>query len=235
MRKTSNKIQGIAVACLCGILALTVLVGGACSQPSTGSQEASRKKALEFVRLETTFRFDGIPETLEATETTSVGNGWQFTIEFDSRHAGYGNRSGQILAQVITHHKAEITVQGGLGVTKAVMDGVWDMIDQRMINDVEISPAPIHEVEVYFMESFPVQVGVRIKGGLRDGCTTFHDIEVKQEGNYVNIRVTVQHPQGVDCPAVYNYFEKNINLGSDFTAGVTYTLDVNDYSTTFEY
>ena len=235
MRNTSSKLKFITVSSLAILLALTVVASGACGQPATGSQEASRDKALEFVRLETTFRFDGIPETLEATETTSVGNGWQFTIEFDSRHAGYGNRSGQVLAQVITHHTAEITVQGGLGVTKAVMDGVWDMIDQRMINDVEISPAPIHEVEVYFMESFPVQVGVRIKGGLRDGCTTFRDIEVKQEGDDVNIRVTVQHPQGVNCPAVYNYFEKNINLGSDFTAGVTYTLNVNDYSTTFEY
>ena len=224
----------MAIFCVVILLTLTVVVSGACGEPAT-SQEASREKALEFVRLEATFRFDGIPETLKATETTSVGNGWQFTIEFDSRHAGYGNRSGEILAQVITHHIAEVTVQGGLGVTEAVMDGVWDMLKQRMINEIEISLAPIHEVEVNFMESFPVQVGVHIQGGLRDGCTTFHDIEVTQEGNSVNVRVTVQRPQGVDCPAVYTYFERNINLGSDFTAGETYTLDVNDYSTTFEY
>jgi hypothetical protein len=235
MRKTSNKIQGIAMVCICGLLAVIILFGGACSQPSTGSQEASRQTALEFVRLETTFRFDGIPETLEATETTSVGNGWQFTTEFDSRHAGYGNRSGQILAQVITHHTAEITVQGGLGVTKAVMDGVWDMIDQRMINDVEISLAPIHEANVTLLKSNPPQVGVYIKGGLADGCTTFHNIEVAREGNQVSITVTVQRPKDVSCPAVYTYFEKEINLGSDFTTGVTYTLDVNDYSTTFPY
>ena len=235
MRNTSSKLKFITVSSLAILLALTVVASGACGQPATGSQEASRDKALEFVRLETTFRFDGIPETLEATETTSVGNGWQFTIEFDSRHAGYGNRSGPILAQVITHHKAEITVEGGLGVTKAVMDGAWDMLKQQMLDEVEIKPAPIHEVEVYFMESFPVQVGVHIQGGLSDGCTTFHNIEVTREGNHVSILVTVQRPKDVACPAVYTTFEKTINLGSDFTEGVTYTLDVNDYSTTFSY
>jgi hypothetical protein len=121
---------------LVGIFTLLMIVAFvciACTKPSVGSKEHSQSVAEEFVRLETTFRFDGIPETLEVTSTTSVGNGWQFTIEFDSRHAGYGNRSGQVLAQVITHHTAEVTVQGGLGVTKAIMDDVWDMIDQRMV------------------------------------------------------------------------------------------------------
>ena len=121
---TIFKTREITLICLSLFLVLLISIGSSCSQPSSGSQEGSRETALEFVRLETTFRFDGIPETLKVTSTTSTGNGWQFTIEFDSRHAGYGNRSGQMLAQVITHHVAEITVQPGLGVTKAVMDEV---------------------------------------------------------------------------------------------------------------
>ncbi|MFC1994843.1 hypothetical protein ACFLVK_00335 [Chloroflexota bacterium] len=193
--------------------------------------EGSQRVAEEFVRLEATFRFDGIPETLEVTSTTSVGNGWKYTIEFDSRHAGYGNRSGQALAEVITHHVAEVTVQAGL-VTMAIMDGEWDMIKQRI--DVEIILAPIDEVKVNIMESNPPQIGVYIKGGLPDGCTTFHDIEIVQEGSIVNIEVTNQRPRGVSCPAIYTHFEKYINLGSDFTRGVTYTLKVNDYTTKFD-
>ena len=116
------------------LLMIVAFVCTACTKPQVGSKEHSQNVAEEFVRLETTFRFDGIPETLEVTTTTSIGNGWQFTIEFDSRYAGYGNRSGQVLAQVTTHHTAEVTVQSGLGVTKAIMDEVWDMIDQRMVN-----------------------------------------------------------------------------------------------------
>jgi hypothetical protein len=129
-------------------LVIILLTLVACNQSPAGSQKGSQRVAKEFVRLEATFRFDGIPETLEITSTTSVGNGWEYTVEFDSRHAGYGNRSGQVLAEVITHHMAEVTVQAGL-VTIAIMDGEWDMKKQRMlVDDMEISLAPIHEVEV---------------------------------------------------------------------------------------
>jgi hypothetical protein len=80
-----------------------------------------------------------------------------------------------------------------------------------------------------------VQVGVHIKGGLRDGCTTFHDAVVTREGNSVNIEITVQRPKDAICTQVYSFFEENLNLGSDFTSGTTYNLIVNDYTTTFVY
>jgi len=101
-------------------------------------------------------------------------------------------------------------------------------------NEIQISPAPIHEVEVRFMESFPVQVGVYIQLGIRDGCTTFHDAVVTREGDTMNIEVTTQRPKEAICDLAYRFFEKNLNLGSDFTPGSTYTLKVNDYTTTFE-
>ncbi len=228
------KKHGIIPACLLTMMVLLTLFSSACSQPSTGSQDGSRQTALEFVRLETTFLFDGISETLKATGTTSVGNGWQFTIEFDSRHAGYGDRGRRMLAYAETHHTTEITVEGGR-VTTAVMDGAWDMISQRMLSDFEIRPAPIHEVNITLLLSNPPQVSVYIKGGLSDGCTTFHDIEMTREGNTVNLEVTVQHPTDKFCPAIYTFFEKYVNLGSDFTTGTTYTINVNDSTTTFEY
>ena len=37
----------------------------------------------------------------------------------------------------------------------------------------------------------------------------------------------------MNCPAIYTWFEKDVNLGTDFAFGTTYTLNVNDYSTTF--
>jgi hypothetical protein len=133
----------IILTCISVLLVILAFTCTACTPSPASSREGSQRVAEEFVRLETTFRFDGIPETLEVTSTTSVGNGWKYTVEFDSRYAGYGNRSGKALAEVITHHVAEITVQAGL-VTTAIMDGEWDMIKQRM--DVEINPAPIDEI-----------------------------------------------------------------------------------------
>ncbi len=216
--------------CITAFLIVLTLTGISCTQSNTGSPDENQKVAAEFVKTEATYRFDGIPDTLKVTSTTSVGNGWKYTIEFDSRHAGYGNRTGQVLAEVVTHHTAEVTVQAGK-VTRAIMDGQWDMISQRM--NVEIKLAPIDEVRVYIMKSSPPQIGVYIKGGLPDGCTTFHGIETSREGNIINVKVTVQKPRGVDCPAIYTWFEKDVNLGTDFAFGTTYTLNVNDYSTTF--
>jgi len=120
------------------LLIISTLLIGSCSQPQVDSRNESQLIAEEFVRLETTFKFDGIPETLKVTSTTSLGNGWQFTIEFDSRHTGYGNRSGQVLAEVITHHTAVVIVQSSR-VETAIIDDRWDMLLQQEFSN-PISP-----------------------------------------------------------------------------------------------
>ena len=200
------------------------------------TEAGSRQIAENFVINSPTFKFDGIKYTLKLLETLypDMENTWQFVFYFESANAGYGDRTGQMVAEVITPHETIITVAWG-EVTAAVMDGKWDMIKQQMIDPVEISLAPIHAVDIFFMESFPVQIGVRITGGLRDGCTTFHDAVVIRTGNTINITVTVQKPQGVFCPAVYTFFEKNLNLGSDYKTGTSYTVKVNDYTSSFVY
>jgi len=99
------------------------------------SREESQQIAEEFVKNSPTFMFDGIEETLKLTETLPpvvTLSGWQFAFEFDSRHAGYGDRTGQVLAQVITPHQAVIVVEQGK-VTHAVIDEKWDMIKQQEI------------------------------------------------------------------------------------------------------
>jgi hypothetical protein len=101
-------------------------------------------------------------------------------------------------------------------------------------NDLEIKLAPIHELDVRFAESYPIQVFLYVKGGLSDGCTTFHGIEIKsRSGNSIKVEVTVERPKDKFCPAVYTYFEQNLNLGTDFKSGETYTVTVNDKNTTF--
>jgi hypothetical protein len=213
------------------LLVVLTLTGLACTQPSEGSQEANRKIALEFVKSEATYKFDGLPDTLKVTGAESVSEGWQFTLQFDSRHAGYGDRSGQALAEVITPHLAGVTIQSGK-VAAAILDGQWDMLKQS--KSLEIKLAPIDAVKVDILKSNPPQISVYIKGGLPDGCTTFHAIQTVREGTTVNIEVTVQRPGAVACPALYTAFEKTVNLGSDFIFGTTYTLKVNDYRTTFD-
>jgi len=98
---------------------------------------------------------------------------------------------------------------------------------------LEIRRAPIHEVRVNIAESYPQQVFVYIKGGLADSCTTFYELTTKRSGNTINIEVTIKRPKNSICAQVYGYFEKNENLGIDFTSGETYTINVNDKTTTF--
>ena len=89
----------ICISALLVILSLPIL---ACIQPSAGPQEENQRIAKEFVKREATFQFDGIPDTLKMISITPVGDGWEYTIGFDSQHAGYGNRSGQVLAEMLT-------------------------------------------------------------------------------------------------------------------------------------
>lgn len=91
--------------------------------------------AEEFVRNSSTFTFDGIEDTLQLVETLypDTENSWQFIFHFESRHAGYGDRTGQMLAQVITPHEAVITVEQGT-VKSAILDGEWDMKNQKLIH-----------------------------------------------------------------------------------------------------
>jgi hypothetical protein len=99
--------------------------------------------------------------------------------------------------------------------------------------DIEIKPAPIHEVNISFAKSLPPQVIVYIKGGLPDGCTTFRELKTGRTDKTVKITVTVQRPKEAICTEIYGFFERNENIGSDFIAGETYTVIVNDISKTF--
>jgi hypothetical protein len=106
--------------------------------PDAISKQESQEIAYEYVRNSPTFVFDGIDETLKLinTLTISIPEAWTHVFQFDSRHAGYGDREGQVLAQVITSHEVSITVEKG-EVVYASIDNKWDMLNQEeLINNV---------------------------------------------------------------------------------------------------
>ena len=100
-------------------------------------------------------------------------------------------------------------------------------------HELEIRLAHIYEVHVNVAESYPPQVFVQIKFGVRDGATTPREPTIKRVGNTIDIKVTIQRPKGRYCPYVYGTFEENINLGTDFASGETYIINVNDSTTSF--
>jgi predicted secreted protein len=104
------------------------------------TEEESQRIALQFIERSATYSFDGIKETLKLTEgvAVSIPYTWTFTINFDSAHAGYGDRTGMMLAQVITPHVVSITVEQGR-IVYASMDNKWDMLSQSDFGD-DIDP-----------------------------------------------------------------------------------------------
>ncbi len=100
------------------------------------SPEEAEGIAEEWIMNAPTYSYDGSNLTMEKHEILEAyPEQHRLNYSFISRHAGYGNRSGEMVAQVITPHNIVVTVAGG-EVTAAVIDGVWDERSQRMLADM---------------------------------------------------------------------------------------------------
>ncbi len=150
-------LKAITLALLmCAALSVVLCSYRGCAMPDKAcdTRDAASLVAESFVKNDETFRFDGMKETLSirvehaggledlvAPKLAGAAIGlaistepreYTFKAKFDSRHSGYGDRTGKYLAQVITPHEAEISVSG-CHVTSAVLDGKWDMVGERLV------------------------------------------------------------------------------------------------------
>lgn len=96
-------------------------------------------------------------------------------------------------------------------------------------------PAPIDALDVVIRESMPPQVSLKITAGLPSGCAQQHSHQVTRSGNTFAVTVLNSMPAGNPvCTMIYGMYDLTIDLGSDFAPGSTYTVQVNDKSTTFK-
>ncbi len=105
---------------------------GKLGTPTRTEADVAQDLALEYMMNSPTFLFDGIAGSMEIKEVMiaeSFPVQYFIIIEFQSSHAGYGDREGQMLAQVITPHESRVVVVSG-EVTTAVIDGVWGVREQ---------------------------------------------------------------------------------------------------------
>jgi len=96
--------------------------------------------------------------------------------------------------------------------------------------------APIEQIDVRFLESFPVQYRLDVTSGLPGGCAAFESIEVVRDGTTFTVTVTNTEPapdQEIACTMIYGYHESTADLGNDLESGTEYTVNVNDKTTTF--
>ncbi len=115
------------------------------------SLEESRDIAKNWIEEESlTYVFDG--DNLSLVEENSINdNTYSFLFSFESRAAGYGDRSDEMLAQVITPHEMEIVVKEG-NVIYAVTDNVFSEISGEMIDEEEEVLLEDLKINLYFIE-----------------------------------------------------------------------------------
>jgi hypothetical protein len=100
----------------------------------------SQDIARVFVTGSSTYAYDGSGLKLDETITLKCAQCWQFKFSFTCSHAGYGNRSGRMLAQVITPHEALVSITEGR-VAAATIDNRYDILSETMAEDTQNNDA----------------------------------------------------------------------------------------------
>ena len=79
------------------------------------NEQNAVEAALFFVENSPTYSWDGVEssiEVVEAYKTRNTNAVWDVVVAFTSANAGYGDRSDQMIATVITDHIITVTVEG---------------------------------------------------------------------------------------------------------------------------
>jgi len=69
----------------------------------------------------------------------------------------------------------------------------------------------VEEIDLFTMESFPVQMSAIVRGSLPDGCSVLDEVTVTREGNDFILEFEA-HREGEICTEAELPFEKNVPL-----------------------
>jgi hypothetical protein len=94
--------------------------------------------------------------------------------------------------------------------------------------------APIDGLDIRVLESNPPQYMLNVRAGLPSGCAERNRHETRRDADAITVTVLNWMPAGSPpCTMIYGSYVLNVNLGSGFRSGTTYTVSVNDKKTTF--
>jgi len=127
-------IRKIIIAILALSLGITSAVMYTSATQNQKNQDIERI-AINFLKNGATYSFDGIEDSITILDSYAMESypvQHVVLISFDTRHAGWGNREGTFIAQVITNHIIEVTIVNG-EVVSAIIDDQWDELKQDQI------------------------------------------------------------------------------------------------------
>ncbi len=157
---------------------------------TTMSDLAAQKLAFDFMKNENaTYNFDGVPGSLQLKSIdpglTSSFRSTSFTFTYQTRQPGHGDRSGQMLAQVITDHTAVISVDMDKGTVRwAACDKTWDMLQNKQL------PTYVSGFVVSGGDTTPAD-------GPMDAPRVFSYKVQKDDGSFINVSYTAYPPSPV--------------------------------------
>jgi hypothetical protein len=94
--------------------------------------------------------------------------------------------------------------------------------------------APIDRLDVRVLESSPPQYVLNVRAGLPSGCAEKNRHDAERVADAITVTVLNWMPAvSRPCTLIYGSYELNINIGSDFRPGTTYSVNVNDKQTIF--
>ena len=96
-----------------------------------------------------------------------------------------------------------------------------------------IGLAPVDEIDILILESFPVQINVIARGNLPNPCTEISEVLQERESNTFFITIKTYRSPGT-CIQVITPFEEIIPLNVYGLPAGTYTVDVNGVQATFD-
>jgi hypothetical protein len=191
-----KKIMVLVLAInLVGALVLSALscttTTAAPNPPPSATEVLYKKTVEEFIKSSSTYKFDGIEGSISfvkavgSTDGNNSGNvkEWEYTVEYQTRHPGHGDRSGQMLAQQIADHSAVIRVKDGQ-FQSAICDSVWDILKDNKYKTV-VSGTVVSGGDTTLAD------------GPRDAPRIFVYKVQQADGNLINIQYTAYPPSPV--------------------------------------
>lgn len=98
------------------------------------NEDQAKMIAEEWIVNAPTYSFDGSDlQFVDYRTDDEYPSQHILTYTFTSSHGGYGNRTDEMVTQVITNHTIEMTLYDR-NVAFAIIDGVWDEREQTMLN-----------------------------------------------------------------------------------------------------
>ncbi|MEE8121109.1 MAG: hypothetical protein V3T55_06240 [Anaerolineales bacterium] len=95
--------------------------------------------------------------------------------------------------------------------------------------------AVVENVEIVFLESFPLGVHSIASGYLPDPCTEIDEVSVVRDGSHFEVLITTLREAEVMCIQVIEEFEQNIPLDVYGLPAGDYTVTVNGIEAEFTF